>query len=354
METALAEESLSAVLDRMTVPGDLWSSADDRKIRCFACGHRCLVLPGKRGICRVRFNDDGVLKVPFGYVAALQNDPIEKKPFYHFLPGADALTFGLLGCDLHCGYCQNWLTSQALRDPRSGMTPARISARRVVDLALEHGARIVASSYNEPLITAEWAAAIFNIAKARNLKTAFISNGNATPEVLDYIRPFTDAYKIDLKTFNDRRYRFLGAPLKSILNGIETVFARGFWLEVVTLIVPGWNDSEDEIRSAARFLRRMSPDIPWHFTAFHRDYKMWDPQDAEPAHLVRCAETAREEGLRYIYCGNLPGMVGDNENTYCPRCGTLLIQRRGFTVLKNTLSGNTCPLCSAHIPGRFQ
>ncbi|MHA2647413.1 MAG: radical SAM protein, partial [bacterium JZ-2024 1] len=201
-------ETLSEILDRMTVRGDLWAPVSEQKVRCFACGHRCLVLPDKRGICQVRFNDDGVLMVPFGYVAALQNDPIEKKPFYHLLPGTDALTFGMLGCDLHCAYCQNWLTSQTLRDARSGIPPARIAAESVVQLAGEHGARVVASSYNEPLITAEWAVAIFRKAKSKGFKTAFVSNGNATPEVLDYIRPFTDAYKIDLKTFNDRKYRY--------------------------------------------------------------------------------------------------------------------------------------------------
>jgi len=355
MQTARAGESLSEVLDRMTVRGELWSPEQNGKVRCFACGHRCLVLPGKRGICKVRFNDDGVLKVPYGYVAALQNDPIEKKPFYHFLPGTNALTFGMLGCDLHCAYCQNWLTSQALRDVRSGTPPARISAQRIVDLAVEHGARIVASSYNEPLITAEWAVAVFRKARAAGLKTAFISNGNATPEVLDFIRPFTDAYKIDLKTFNDRNYRFLGMPLKNVLNGIEMVFERGFWLEIVTLIVPGWNDSASEIGAAARFLRDLSPDIPWHFTAFHKDYKMWDPEDAEPGHLIRAAEIARDAGMRFVYCGNLPGMVGNYENTFCPQCLSVLVERRGFTVLRNLVTGDgRCPVCSTTIPGIFR
>lgn len=353
MTVTSQERTLADFLDQMTVTGDLWAPAADQKVRCFACGHRCLILPDKRGICRVRFNQNGTLKVPSGYVAALQIDPVEKKPFFHLFPGSDALTFGMLGCDLHCAYCQNWQISQTLRDEHSGSPPVPVSASRIVELALERGARIIASSYNEPLITAEWAVAIFRKAQAVGLKTAFISNGNVTPEVLDYIFPFTDAYKIDLKSFSDRNYRFLGVPLKNILNGIEMVFARGFWMEIVTLIVPGWNDSEDEIRAAARFLRSLSPDIPWHFTAFHKDYKMWDPDDAESSHLISAAQIARAEGMRYVYCGNLPGMVGRWENTYCPKCGQLLIERRGFTVLKNDLSHGHCPSCSTLIPGIF-
>ena len=189
--------TLSQALDARVREGELVERLPEGAVRCFACGHRCLVKPGRRGICKVRFNKDGTLYAPAGYVAALQCDPTEKKPFFHALPGSDTLTFGMLGCDFHCGYCQNWLTSQALRDAAAGVLPTDVTPDGLVRLALRQGARLVGSSYNEPLITAEWAVDVFKVAKASGLKTAFISNGNATPEVLDYIRPWTDCYKID-------------------------------------------------------------------------------------------------------------------------------------------------------------
>src|SRR5207249_3098020 len=202
--------TLAQALDARVREGELIEKLPDHAVRCFACGHRCLVKPGRRGICKVRFNQDGTLYVPAGYVAALQCDPTEKKPFFHALPGSDTLTFGMLGCDFHCGYCQNWLTSQALRDDAAGVVPTDVTPDDLVRLALRQGAKLVGSSYNEPLITAEWALDVFKVARGHGLKTAFISNGNATSEVLDYIRPWTDCYKIDFKAMEDRRYRELG------------------------------------------------------------------------------------------------------------------------------------------------
>ncbi|NIP69023.1 MAG: radical SAM protein, partial [Planctomycetales bacterium] len=173
---------LADALDQMTTEGELYEKLDDQRVRCFACGHRCVIFDGQRGICKVRFNRGGVLHVPYGYTTGLQSDPVEKKPFFHVLPGADALTFGMLGCDFHCGYCQNWLTSQALRDDAAGVNPHVLSDEDVVDTARRLGSRLVVSSYNEPLITAEWAGSIFEQAKEAGLTTGFVSNGNATPE----------------------------------------------------------------------------------------------------------------------------------------------------------------------------
>jgi len=244
--------TLAQALDARVREGELVERLPDGAVRCFACGHRCLVKPGRRGICKVRFNKDGTLYAPAGYVAALQCDPTEKKPFFHALPGSDTLTFGMLGCDFHCGYCQNWLTSQALRDAAAGVLPTEVTPDGLVRLALRHGARLVGSSYNEPLITAEWAVDVFKVAKASGLKTAFISNGNATPEVLDYIRPWTDCYKIDFKAMDDRRYRELGGVLQHVLDAIRMVYERGFWLELVTLVVPGFNDDCDTVHPRPR------------------------------------------------------------------------------------------------------
>src|SRR5688572_27116227 len=188
---------LAIVLDALTAEGapELTEHLSGGAIKCYACGHRCLIKEGKRGICKVRFNEGGHLRVPVNYVAALACDPTEKKPFFHALPGSDTLTFGMLGCDLHCAYCQNWLTSQALRDDAAGTAPTRVTPERLVAMAKAYGASLVGTSYNEPLITAEWAVDVFKQARPEGFRTAFISNGNATPQVLDYLRPWTDCYK---------------------------------------------------------------------------------------------------------------------------------------------------------------
>jgi pyruvate formate lyase activating enzyme len=248
--------------------------------------------------------------------------------------------------------CQNWLTSQALRDDAAGTAPRAVSAERLVGMARECGARVVGSSYNEPLITAEWAAEVFERAKAEGFRTAFISNGNATPQVLDYLRPLTDCYKIDLKSMSDRAYRQLGGVVDNILETVRMVHERGFWEEIVTLVVPGFNDSEDELRSAAEFIASVSTDIPWHVTAFHQDYRMTENANTTAAQLVRACEIGRGAGLKFVYAGNLPGRVGRWENTYCPACGELLVERYGYRIRQMKLGPDgLCPSCREKIPG---
>ena len=325
---------LAEVLDALTMTGapELTEHFANDALKCYACGHRCLINSGKRGICKVRFNEGGELRVPTNYVAALACDPTEKKPFFHVLPGSDTLTFGMLGCDLHCAYCQNWLTSQALRDDAAGTAPQQVTPDRLVAMAKAYGASLVGSSYNEPLITAEWAVEVFKKARPAGFRTAFISNGNATPQVLDYLRPWTDCYKIDLKSMNDRNYRQLGGVVDNILETVKMVHERGFWEEIVTLVIPGFNDSEAELQRAAEFIASISPDIPWHVTAFHQDYHMQENANTTAAQLVRACEIGRAAGLRYIYAGNLPGKVGRWENTYCPTCDELLVERYGYLI----------------------
>ncbi len=346
-------ETLEQALDARTAEAAAALVRDEGagSVRCLACGHRCLIRPGRRGICRVRFNQEGSLRVPRGYVAALQCDPIEKKPFFHALPGADALSFGMLGCDLKCGYCQNWVTSQALRDPASTLEREDVTAAQLVDLALRRGAPVVASTYNEPLITAEWAHEVFEAARRRGLLCAFVSNGNATPEVLDYIRPLVDLYKVDLKAYDEKAYRSLGGTLANVLKTIERLLDRKFWVEVVTLTIPGFNDSEGQLRGIAKFLAALSRDIPWHVTAFHKDYRMTDPRDTTARDLVRAAGIGEAEGLRFVYAGNLPGRVGKFEDTRCPACGATVVRRVGYRILDVALRGNDCRACGARIPG---
>ncbi|MCZ7543660.1 MAG: AmmeMemoRadiSam system radical SAM enzyme [Anaerolineae bacterium] len=351
----MARKSLQERLDELTVAGELYEvvDAEAKSLRCYACAHRCLIKEGRRGICHVRYNEGGVLRVPHGYVAALQVDPTEKKPFFHLLPGSTALSFGMLGCDFHCSYCQNWVTSQTLRDDRAGRPPEPISAQELVRLAQSYGASCIASTYNEPLITSEWAVSVFRRARAAGMRTLYISNGNATPEALAYLRPWLDAYKIDLKTMQDKQYRRLGGVLQHVLDTIKMAREVGLWVEVVTLIVPGFNDSNEELWDAARYIASVSRDIPWHVTAFHPDYKMTDPGRTPPETLVRAAEIGLEAGLHYVYAGNLPGATEDWENTRCPSCKATLIRRHGFYVLENRLArtGGRCPECGTAIPG---
>ena len=329
-------------------------SAGKPRLRCHACGHQCPIPDGAAGVCKVRFNQGGRLHVPWGYVGGVQCDPVEKKPFFHAYPGALAYSFGMLGCDLHCSYCQNWVTSQALRDPQAVTPPSDATPASLVQDALSQGAKIVVSTYNEPLITAEWGAAIFKEAREQGLVTGFVSNGNGTTRVLEYLRPHIDLYKVDLKSFDDRRYRELGGRLQPILDTIRWLHRNGVWLEIVTLLVPGFNDSEAEVRGLTEFLAGVSPDIPWHVTAFHQDYKMVEPENTTPAMLTRAAAIGRAAGLRYVYAGNMPGRVGDFEHTHCHECGERLIRRHGYLIqeYRLTLDGS-CPRCAAKIPGRW-
>jgi len=545
----------------MTAPSapELERQLDDGRIQCLACGHRCRIAEGNCGVCRVRFVAGGRLHRPHGYVGALACEPIEKKPFFHAFPGRDALTFGMLGCDLRCSYCfpgdtmvvtdrgpmtlgdafaaggrvertddaeiaypdglraiarsgkprrirkvfkhpysgplvvispyylpglrctpehriyatlgretppepiearfltkrhylavprrfelssagtvdvgaapgksasyirhvrsrlarglagagrascavldagtvleteanylipirgiraepysgdvynmevedehnylaefllvsncQNWETSQVLRDDDAVSPPRPASARDLVLAAKRLGAPVIASSYNEPLITADWAVEVFGEARAAGLACAFISNGNGTPEVIEYLRPHVSLYKVDLKGFTDRAYRDLGGKLSNVLETIRSLKRLGFWLEIVTLLVPGWNDDPGELRAMAAFLAEVGTDVPWHVTAFHPDYKMTD-RDRTPARtLIEAYDIGREAGLQFVYPGNAPGLVGDRENTCCPRCSALLIRRRGFLVLENRMQGGGCPSCGAPVPGVWE
>lgn len=345
-------------LDKLTTSGFLVQPEDEGAVRCLACAHRCLIRPGKRGICQVRFNREGDLRVPWGYVAALQVDPIEKKPFAHFLPGARALTFGMLGCDFHCGFCQNWLTTQTLRDPAADFGARYVQAvqpEQIVSYALKNNCEAVVSSYNEPLITTEWAVDIFKLASAAGLRCAYVSNGNATPEALQALRPYLSAYKIDLKSMQAKNYRELGGVLQNVFDTIQLAYQLGLWVEVVTLVIPGYNDSVEELWEAARFITSVSADIPWHVTAFHPDYKMLDTPATPADSLQRAAEIGQEAGLNYVYAGNLPGRVGSLEDTFCPHCKASLIRRRGYTILQNRITAQgTCPDCAARIAGLWR
>jgi len=341
------------ILDNNTRAGELVLTTEKNSLICTACGHRCRLRPGQRGVCKVRYNEEGVLKVPFNYTAGLHNDPIEKKPFFHVLPGTQAMSFGMLGCDFKCSYCQNWFTSQTLRDEAATLKFQATTPEEICRQAERSGSRTVVSTYNEPLITSEWAVEVFREARARGMMTGYVSNGHGTPEVLEYLEPWLDLFKIDLKCFDEKKYRQLGGSFEGVLETIRTVFAMGFWLEIVTLVVPGYNDSEQELTAMAEFISSVSPDIPWHVTGFYPTYKMNDRESTSIELLLKARGMGLAAGLKFVYTGNRPGRVGSTENTTCPKCGCTLIGRHGFVVRANRLKNGACPDCGEAIPGRW-
>ncbi len=353
--------NLLQLLNKKTKEGVLYRAIPDKEdfLQCTACGHYCKIKDGSSGVCKIRRNEGGKLLVPTNYVGAWQCDPIEKKPFYHAFPRSLAMSFGMLGCDFHCSYCQNWFTSQSLRDPNAGGHPRDVTPNEFVKEALNYHARVVTSTYNEPLITSEWAVEIFKEAKKYNLGTSFVSNGNGTPEAINYLAPYLDLYKIDLKSFNDKNYRSLGGKLESILRTIKDVHSKGIWLEILTLVIPTFNDSKEELTQIAEFIADVSVDIPWHVTGFHKDYKMTDPDDTPAQTLIKAAKIGEKAGLNFVYAGNRPGKVEKYSNTRCPKCETELVRRYGFDVTDFTMKVDDnlhgyCNKCGSTIPGRWE
>ena len=350
----MPEVTLKDILAEHTKEGELYAKLSNHWVQCFACGHRCKIPPAKDGICKIRFNQQGTLFVPHGYVSGIAIDPIEKKPFFHAYPGSRTLSFGMLGCDYHCSFCQNWNTSQTLRDTHAVSDIEVITAEEIVRLALRQKTPIMTSTYNEPLITTEWAVEIFKLAKNAGLVTSYVSNGNATTEVLDYLQPWIDLYKVDLKSFRQKEYAQMGGVLQNVLDTIESLYKRGTWIEIVTLIVPGMNDTNEELTDIAKFIHSISPDIPWHVTAYHQEYKMTGEEFTPVSTLMRAAELGYKEGLHFVYAGNRPGQTRNYENTYCYFCNELLIERRGFQIVRNRISNGTCFKFNTKIAGRWE
>ncbi len=343
-------------LRKLSSPAELWEKAAPGRVRCLACAHKCGIAPGASGVCGVRFNEGGVLLAPRGYISGQGLDPVEKKPFFHAVPGALTFSFGMLGCNFKCSFCQNYPLSQPIRDSsRAAPCLQPATPEDLAAAARDAGAGIMVSTYNEPLITAEWSVAVFREARKYGLRCAYVSNGYASAEVLDYIRPYVDFYKADLKTFNPENYeRVIGGGLDKALKGVEMIHAKGFWLEIVTLFIPGFNDSAAEMDALAGFISGISRDIPWHVTAFHPDHAMTDRSATPAGTLLAAREAGLKKGLKYVYTGNIPGQ--GFEDTACPACGAVLVRRRGFTVQENRIKisagGNgSCGNCSEKIPG---
>lgn len=340
-------------LARFAVPGEL-QTRDHELLRCTACAHRCVLAEGRVGACGVREARDGQVFVPFGYIARRYVRPVETNTVYHVEPGAKALTFGMYGCDLRCPYCHNWRLSQALREDVAGEAPIPMTAIALVDEAVAAGCRVVCAAYNEPMIAAEWVRAIFTEARARGLRTMVVSDGNTTPEALAYLRPVTDVFRVDLKGFTNEHYKALGGRIDPVLEAIAEARRLGYWVEVVTLVVPGFNDDEAGLCGLARKLVAIDPALPWHLNAFQPRFKMNDRPAMHPELLVSVAGSAFARGLQFVYVGNVTSTFRELEHTRCPRCHSNVVERSSYTTTAFRLKGDACPDCGERIPGLFQ
>ena len=330
----------------------LWKALDECGVSCALCAHRCEIAPGKFGVCGVRRNDGGrLVTLVYGEVIAAHVDPIEKKPFHHFLPGTTSFSIATVGCNFRCGFCQNWEISQATKKNGAGRKGVKLMPEDVVREAVARGCRSVSYTYTEPTIFFEYAYETARLAREKGLRNNFVTNGYMTAEALEIIHPFLDAANVDLKAFKDETYKKVcKARLGPVLDSIRLMKRLGIWVEVTTLIVPGLNDGDAELTAIARFLAGVDPAIPWHISRFHPDYEYTEAAATPVRTLERAFDLGKREGLRFIYVGNVGGL---SEDTPCSSCGKVLIRRRDFDVSENLMNGANCPFCGASVPGVF-
>jgi pyruvate formate lyase activating enzyme len=325
-------------------------SREAKKVQCSLCSHRCLINPGKRGICGVRENRDGVLyTLVYDKVIARHVDPIEKKPLFHFLPGTMSFSIATPGCNFHCLHCQNADISQLPRD-RDGMIAGEaILPRDIIDAALATGCASISYTYTEPTIFFELAYDTARLAADAGIKNVFVSNGYITPEALKEIKPYLHAANIDLKGYTDDFYKKVcGARIQPVLDSIRLYRELGIWIEITTLVIPGHNDSDDDLKGIANFIKSVGEDIPWHVSRFHPTYKLTDQPVTPLETLKRASRIGFDAGLRYVYEGNIPG---EGEDTLCWSCRKTLIKRIGFSVRESLIKDGKCKFCGVPIAG---
>jgi pyruvate formate lyase activating enzyme len=347
-------ELAEAIANRVAPAAAELSVVLEGTLRCIACAHRCAFEGDRVGACGVRESRGGSMVAPFGYVARRYVRNVETNTVYHVEPGALALTFGMYGCDLRCPYCHNWKLSQALREDTAGNVPIDLEAGALVDEAVARGCRVICAAYNEPMIAAEWVRAVFEIAKDRGLRTMVVSDGNTTREALAYLRPVTDVYRVDLKGWDSAQYKTLGGRIEPVLAAISDARELGYWVEVVTLVVPNFNDDPAGLRGLAKTLAAIDVEMPWHLNAFQPRYKMKDRPAMTADLLVSIAGAAYARGLRYVYVGNVTSAFSGLEHTRCPSCHSMVIERRNYATLACHLGpGGACPKCATKIPGLY-
>lgn len=335
-------------LEDHTSAGSLFQIEEGR-FRCSACAHRCVLADGGTGICGVRVRRGDELRVPYGYVARRHVRAVETNTLYHVRPGSLAMTFGMYGCDLRCPYCHNWRLSQALRERDAGGPVTATTAEELVADAESAGCRVVCAAYNEPMISAEWVRAVFERARDRGMTTALVTDGHTTPEALAYLRPVTDVLRIDLKGSEEAQYRLLGGSLRPVVEAIDLGCKLGYWVEVVTLVVPALNDDPRGMRRLADLLRALDPSIPWHINAFQPRYRMKDGCPPSQSALWNYAAAAYARGLRFVYVGNVEDQ--SFTSTRCPMCRASMVERRDFKATRIRLEDGACSACGYELPG---
>jgi pyruvate formate lyase activating enzyme len=328
----------------------LYKKLEEDRVSCFLCSHHCQIPDGKFGICNVRENRGGTLYThAYGKLIAQHIDPIEKKPLYHFLPGSSSFSIAAVGCNFQCGFCQNWQISQAKEAKALGLRSEEVEAEEVVKQAKRTGSTSISYTYTEPTIFFEYACEIGQLAKKENFYNVFVTNGYMTEEMIQMARPWLDAANIDLKSFNDDYYRKLcKGKLAPVLKSIELMKELNIWVEVTTLVVPGQNDSQEELRKIAEFLAGIDPSVPWHISRFFPQYKMEDSGSTPMKTMEQAYEIGKAAGLRYVYLGNV---MGKGSNTHCHHCNQVLIERSGLTLHKYRVKEGKCPECQTPVDG---
>ncbi len=331
----------------------LYQKLNNGQVRCRLCAHHCLISPGKHGICFVRENRDGKLySLVYGLAIAANVDPIEKKPFFHFLPGSTSFSIATAGCNFRCEFCQNWEISQTIRNSlrsRESIPGEELPPEKAVKVALENGCRSISYTYTEPTIFFEYATDTARLARKKGLKNTFVTNGYQTQETIKEMKDLIDAANIDLKSFSDDFYKKMcGARLQPVLDSIRLMHDAGIWVEVTTLVIPHQNDSSEELARLAKFLASVDKNIPWHISRFHSDYQM-DATEETPLETMQLAYgIGKKAGLNYVYMGNVLTETG--QNTYCPKCGTLAVRRIGYRVeILSVQKNGKCKNCNHSI-----
>ncbi|MBP8604883.1 MAG: AmmeMemoRadiSam system radical SAM enzyme [Phycisphaerae bacterium] len=328
----------------------LWEKKDG-KVQCLLCSWKCLISKGAVGHCKVRKNINGHLyTLNYDKLCAANADPIEKKPLFHFQPGSRSFSIAAPGCNFQCVFCQNWQISQM---PYQNILEGTFfSPRKIVEAALDDRCRSIAYTYTEPTVFMELCCQTARLAKAKGLANVFVSNGFMSQEAVDFVKPWLDGINIDLKAFSDDFYRDMcKARLQPVLDTIRYIAHHtDIWMEITTLIIPGKNDSDEELRSIAQFIvQEASADVPWHISRFWPQYKLTNVPPTDSTVLDRAYDIGRQAGLRYVYVGNMPGARA--ESTFCYSCGTLLIERQGYRIIQNRITDSRCPVCGADIAG---
>lgn len=332
----------------------LYERLPENRVRCNMCAQECAIKPGKRGLCGVRENREGTLySLVHGLVIAENLDPIEKKPFFHVCPGSLSLSIASAGCNFQCIFCQNHEISQMPRE-RKIIPGRKVKPEHLVGLAVESGSASIAYTYTEPTISLEFACEVAEMATDKGILNVFVTNGYLSEQALKLVSPYLDAANVDLKSFNDGFYRrYCGGRLQPVLDTLRRLREQDIWIEVTTLIIPGLNDTPEELRQLARFIRSLGAEVPWHISRFHPRYRLHTIGSTPAETIAMAREIGREEGLKYLYAGNLPGDEG--EKTFCAACGTLLIDREGYRINSiNLVEGGTCPNCTTKMEGIFQ